>query len=340
MTSRSVQLVGSIPLDTTQNVFESVAGTLGNLVARIPDGEVGERFNWIGWQRERFADVDALEVRDKRPIAGDTPRPLFGLKDGFSEDAIKFGPLGYAEAAKSSYALFTRLRSEGKIPSDVRFQVSLPTPLAAVYHFTMRSHIKTILPHYEEQMIAELQQIVQSIPAADLAIQWDICVEIVRFLEAPDTAEEFPASWLLNNVARVANAVPEGVELGFHFCYGDAGHKHTLEPKDTGLMVDTANALAKLIKRPWNWLHMPVPRDRDDTAYFAPLSGLKLPAETKLYLGLVHHTDGVEGAKRRLAAASTVMTDFGVATECGWGRRAPETIPALLDLHRDVALLN
>jgi hypothetical protein len=52
----------------------------------------------------------------------------------------------------------------------------------------------------------------------------------------------------------------------------------------------------------------------------------------------VHRTDGLAGAKRRLAAAQQVVTDFGIATECGFGRRPPETVPDLIDLHREVAL--
>ena len=67
--------------------------------------------------------------------------------------------------------------------------------------------------------------------------------------------------------------------------------------------------------------------------------GLKLKPGTELYLGLVHFTDGVEGARRRLAAAKRVVTDFGVATECGLGRRTPAPIPPLLALHREVAEL-
>ena len=82
---------------------------------------------------------------------------------------------------------------------------------------------------------------------------------------------------------------------------------------------------------------MPVPRDRDDVAYFTPLKGLKLGHGTELYLGLVHRTDGIDGARRRLAAAKQVVTDFGVATECGFGRRPPETVPGLIDLHFEVA---
>jgi hypothetical protein len=80
--------------------------------------------------------------------------------------------------------------------------------------------------------------------------------------------------------------------------------------------------------------------ERDDVAYFEPLKNLKLPRGTELYLGLVHRTDGIAGARGRLAAAKTVLTDFGVATECGFGRRPPESVSALLDLHRETALLD
>ena len=127
-------------------------------------------------------------------------------------------------------------------------------------------------------------------------------------------------------------------ELGLHLCYGDPGHKHVVEPKDTKLMVDFTNQLVAAIKHPIAWVHLPVPREREDVAYFAPLKGLKLDPKTELYLGLVHRTDGLAGAKRRTGRnAKKVVTDFGIATECGFGRRPPETVRDLIELHREVA---
>ncbi len=109
-----------------------------------------------------------------------------------------------------------------------------------------------------------------------------------------------------------AQHVPADAELGLHLLsYCDPGHKHVIEPKDTKLMVDLTNALVAAIKHPIAWIHMPVPRERDDVAYFAPLKGLKLGHGTELYLGLVHLTDGIDGARRRLAAAKQVVGDFG-----------------------------
>jgi hypothetical protein len=82
-----------------------------------------------------------------------------------------------------------------------------------------------------------------------------------------------------------------------------------------------------------------VPRDRTDDAYFAPLKQLQLHPETRLFLGLVHLTDGWEGARRRTAAASRFMPDYGVSTECGLGRRPAETIVPLLDLLAEASRL-
>ena len=104
-----------------------------------------------------------------------------------------------------------------------------------------------------------------------------------------------------------------------------------------GDMVEFANRVCASIKRPVQLIHMPVPRNRADDAYFAPLEALRLKPETRLSLGLVHHTDGVEGTRRRLAAAKRFAADFSIATECGFGRRKPDTIPELLRIHAEVA---
>jgi hypothetical protein len=82
---------------------------------------------------------------------------------------------------------------------------------------------------------------------------------------------------------------------------------------------------------------MPVPRHRDDDSYFAPLRGLDRTRGSELYLGLLHFTDGAAGARGRIAAAKRTVQDFGIATECGLGRRASTTIPDLLRLHAEVA---
>lgn len=334
---RSVLLVGSVLLSSAEEVFDAVGSELGTFVKRIPDGETGPRSMWIVCQGEPMKKAQGLEVGGERLLQGGIRNPRYKIKNGLSPEDVKFGRLGYADNAVASYKIFKRLQSAGKIPAGVRFQVCIPTPLCVVFAFFVASDVRRIWPVYERRLLEEVDEIVSAIPHGDLAIQIDIATEMHSFLEVSELQKEYPIDELVEAFARMGDRVPSDVELGLHLCYGDPGHKHVREPADTGRMVDVYHRLTKAIHRPITWLHMPVPRDRDDDPYFEPLRDLKLKSGTELYLGLIHLTDGIEGAKRRAAAAKRVVSDFGVAAECGFGRRPPESIPDLIRLHRTVA---
>ena len=334
--ARGVHLVGSVPLPSAEAVFRTVAGAIGDRLRRIPDGETGPRSDWIVWQLPIFTSQSELEIV---PPAPDSWRPLprVRLAENGQPDRVRFESLGYAEAAIASYRTFARLKRDGVIPVACRFQCSLPTPLAPVFAFVVREHQAVLEPLYETRLLAELQEIVREIPHDQLAIQWDTNFEF-GMLEGV-----FPAWFadvkgaILERLLRLSRQVPADVELGYHFCYGDVQHRHFVEPVDAGKLVEIANALSASLGRPLNWIHLPAPRARADAAYYAPLRDLRLRPETELYIGLVHHTDGVDGTRRRIDTASAFVPNFGVATECGWGRRPASTVGDLLRLHREVS---
>jgi hypothetical protein len=85
-------------------------------------------------------------------------------------------------------------------------------------------------------------------------------------------------------------------------------------------MVEMANLIVRSVPRSITWMHMPVPIDRTDDSFYAPLRDPQLGAGTELYLGLVHAKDGVEGTKIRIAAAKKYVQNFGVGSECGISR--------------------
>lgn len=334
---RSILLVGSVPLASAEDVFKTVAGELGSLAARIPDGETGERSLWIVCQGEPVRKSTGLEVGGERILQGGIRNPRYKIKEGLTPDDVRFARLGYADNALASYEVFKRLKSAGQIPATEKFQVSVPTPLSVVYAFFIASEVRRVWPVYEKALLAEIDEILAKIPHAELAIQLDIATEVHSFVEDEDLKSLYPFDELIESFARICNHIPADVELGVHLCYGDPGHKHVREPTDTARMVEIHNRLAEKLRRPMTWIHMPVPRDRDDDAYFAPLREIRLHDGTELYLGLIHLTDGIEGARRRAAAAKKVTSDFGVAAECGFGRRPPQTVPDLLRLHAQVA---
>ena len=341
-------LVGSVSQPDAESTFRVASEQLEH-VKRIPDGEVGKRYYWIQFQNRLFETVPGLvrigepgfflrDEFDMRPIT---------LAEGVDAESIVFPSLGYADAAIESYATFARLRDEGVIPAGVRFQVSLPTPAGVVGSFFEISVREAIEPVYERAIFAELDRILDAVPHHDLAIQWDTALEF-GLLDKAEILGYKMLAWfgddhaaildgVLERGVRQAAAVPVDVELGYHLCYGDVEESHFFEPTDATTLAEVAAGLIAGSPRPITWIHLPVPIERDDEAYFAPLAEVTWPDETELYLGLVHHEDGVEGALRRAAAASPFVSGFGIATECGFGRGPVERTAPLLALHREVA---
>jgi hypothetical protein len=340
MANRGIYLVGSVPLASTAEVFERVSAAFGDRIARIPDGEVGERSDWVSHLERLFRDHPDFERSSEvfSVHAGAAKRPRYRLKAGKAPRTVGFGNLGYADNTRASYAEFVRLRSAGKIPSSTRFQVDLVPAHSVLWLFVVEDQQLALDAVYNAAVGREIDAIVTAIPHRDLAIQFDIASAVFARLERGEptvygrTMEEMVERFS-SIIADLADRVPADVELLFHFCYGDANHRHAVEPRDMGHMVEMANRIADKIARSIQLIHMPVPRERADAAYFAPLRRLALRPDTELALGLVHYTDGLEGAKRRMDTARQFVSSYAVATECGFGRRAPETIPELLRLH-------
>ena len=325
-------LVGSVPLGRVEEVFRRTAEALGDRLRRLPDGEPGPRSDWILWQYPVFSALPQFEVG---PPGADTYRtlPKLRLRDGERAEDIVLGNLGFADAAISSFVIFAKLKRDRVIPAHVRFQVSLPTPLAPVSAFIDPEHQAQVEPIYEAQVLRELDEIFAAVPHDQLALQWDTRLEFA-ILEGINPAWfEGARAGVLERLLRVSRGVPEDVELGFHLCYGDDYHGHFTVPDDTRKLVEVANALATALSHPLNWIHVPVPAQAEEE-YFAPLQHLRLEPETELYLGVLHLGDGKVGARRRIACASRYVQSFGVATDCGWGRGGSAAVDELLELHR------
>jgi hypothetical protein len=333
MKPQGAHLVGSVPLEGSAEVFGAIARGLGSRLKRIPDGETGPRSNWIAWQLAVFEKMPELESEVVN--IGYLRRAKFRLRKGVATAEVP--ALGYSRAALDSYNIYKELKNRGEIAPHLRFQVCLPTPLAPLHAYVFPESIAALLGPYEARMHGELDEILAHIPHSELAIQWDTAIEFAVLEGVMPTIWRNPSEEIFRKLADYGHWVPRGVELGYHLCYGDSGHKHFKEPADAGWLVRVANHLAAHLERPLDFLHLPVPRERFDDAYYRPLAGLALQPQTELYLGLVHMSDGVAGTERRIAAAQRHVARFGVATECGLGRRPAETVKPLMDIHTAVS---
>ena len=340
-------MVGSIHLETAEEVFRTFGARLGDRLAAMPDGEVGPRRHWISRVHYQvLAGHPELEVvqhpKPENGVERQFPRDAsdswkFRVKDGV--ERVRFGDpgwrLGYARDALNSWFVFRTLREKGELPSHLRFQVSMPSVNSALPPriFPVAGDLARIRPGYEDALLAELGTITRKIPAKDLAIQWDCSTEMQDAYGA--IAELSFDERIERNVAqfrRLSPAVPEDALLGYHLCFGTLGGWPRFAPDDLGGAVEMANAFIAESGRRVDWIHIPT-LDRSDDDFYAPLARLE-PRGARVYLGAIHNMDGFAA---RIATARKYLPEFGVAAYCGLGRHDPEELSGVLDDHLKAA---
>ena len=341
--AKDLLLVGSVPLDTVEEVMRGFGASLGRHLPAMPDGEVGERRSWVNrFCYQLFNGHLNLETLRRPEPADGVERLLprnreeswqFKVKTGV--ERVRFGMpglrLGYARDATNSYFVFRTLREKGILPQDLRFQISIPMVNSVVrpLYFPDPADLDRIRPGFEEALAAELEVILRRIPAKDLAIQWDCAWELSAvYGQWPVAPNEGRIETHVAPIRRLSALLPPDAALGFHFCFGTFGGWPAFAPGDLGRAVDLINAAVAGAGRRTDWVHIPA-LDRADDDFYAPLARLDI-ADARIYLGMIH---SMETLPARLAAARKFVPDFGLAAYCGFGRTPPEQLPRILDDH-------
>ena len=343
-----VHFNGSVNLADTESVMREIVSRVPSGVRRVPDGETGDRGNWIFFQMQKFLQSPALVLaRPPEAAAGDYEQiPQVRLADGVDPAEMRWPDPGYAEAYLRSYATFAALRDEGVIPGGVRFQVEYPTPLASISAYVVPEQQEALLGSYERAMFADLDRLLAAVPHNEVAVQWDVAVEfgILEESFAPGGSQAFDA--IIAGLARCVDQVPATVPVGLHLCYGDYGHQHFKQPESLALQVSVLNAVTAAAGRTVSFVSFTVPQYQRDESYFAPLAELAADPDTELNFALVpyHPADQAPGTTddqvrlidAALAASPGGSRAWGICTECGMGRVERAEIPGLLNLHREI----
>ncbi len=335
-------LVGGLKTANATTAMRTTSRILGRHVHAVTDGETGVRDQWVLWQLDKLRGVPGIGMGEgTKPMPAATDRVYHhvfpNLTIATSVTALPVRHLGYADAAEDSYLIFQRLREQGVIPAGVKFQVSLPTPLATVALFTTPDDQERFFGVYENAMADEVRAIAGIIDPDDLVIQFDAAVEIGVLCGALPAAPALSGKdFVVASLTYALAMPPDGVERGVHFCYGDLGHRHFVAPKDLALCVELANEVSDLT----DWVHMPADRDTGrDPQYYEPLQDLQT---RRLALGVIDY-EGDEARTAELIDAAAVggRRDFAVATECGMarigGRGETASLERLLTLHATFA---
>lgn len=325
---RLMHFVGSVPLRDPDEAMRSMLRWAGPHVRSIPDGETGDRGDWIVHIINSFREHPDFVLTRDGDFSSFDDIPRFRVKGGrkLSAENLDFG---HGEYALASLSHFQDLRTEFKLP-DLAFQVGIPGDLdlalftfGPVGAFRYRGVFREVLGREIRDVHATAGQ--------DVLFQLELPVELVFVTKMPAPLRSAMAAFLAGGVIRLVREAPAGARFGVHLCLGDLNHERLGKLTDLRPVVSFANVLARQwpAERALEYIHMPftggvdpIPLHQD---FYRPLHHLKLPAGTRLVAGLVQETSSAADLRTALSLTEEAYggpTD--VAATCGLGRRAPE----------------
>lgn len=338
---RRVHLVGTVPSDDARAAFDLFASTLdGHLPPWIPDGETGDRLDWVQRIIDGLRDHPDLRIARDGDWSDYQQTPYFAVAPGRKFTSLEFD---YTHYFKESWPEFQRFRSERQ--GDHVLQVGVPShvDLALIaFGFKPGPGLRHMAP-FRDATVREITRI-HAVAGDEAVFQLEIPIPLVLLGRAPSAVRPVLAKRLAAELVKVVRRAPRGARFGIHLCHGDMNHRSMADPEDAGSIVQLANALV----RAWppdqrlDFIHAPFARGEEppslDPEFYAPLSGLRLPRESQFAAGLVH--EGLALAEM-LAIRNRVENLIGrkvdVGAACGLGRRDRDRAETNLRLSAEVA---
>ena len=165
-----VHLVGSVPLDSAEDVFRRAAHALGDRLRRMPDGETGPRSDWILWQYPVFSSRPQFEVG---PPGAGTYRALPQLRLRPARPRCSLTTSATRRPRSTRTRRSPGSSATGTCPPTAASRFRFRRPWRRSAPSWPRSTRRELEPVYEARMFAELERLLAAIPHDQLAIQWD-----------------------------------------------------------------------------------------------------------------------------------------------------------------------
>jgi len=340
MPMREAHLVGSLPGATPGAAMTTAVEILGPHLQSLPDGETGERRNWIISIIEGLRDHPDLELRRQGDWSDYDRTPQLKVRRGRQLYGASLD-FGHVAAARASFPVFEAVRAAAGRP-DLAFQAGVPGDLDLAM-FTLGP--AGPLRHrraFTEATLAEIRD-VATITGPQTIFQIEVPVELVLLAKAPAAARPGLARFLARGICRLAAATPHGTRFAVHLCLGDMNNRAFGTMKDVAPLVRLANAVIAgwPAGRPLEVLHAPfAAADRPattDADYYAPLHELHLPAGLRFAAGFAHESQPLTDQRSiRDRIDGLLHRQVVISSACGLGRRSEADARTVL--HRTAEL--
>ncbi|NNC93728.1 MAG: hypothetical protein HKN80_14695 [Acidimicrobiia bacterium] len=339
MTARSVHLVGTIPAESTEDAFAWVTRMLGDLIGpSMPDGETGERADWVNRLVENLRGHRDLELAREGTWSSYTDTPAFRVKKGHH---LRWIDLDYlAEFDKSWPAYENMVSGSGR-----RFQVGIPGHLdvaAIAFGFNLPAALRNLGP-FRDATIREMAAI-WARGGDHVVFQLEVPIELIMLTKMPAAARPPAAKRFAREVLRLVEAAPRGSRHGLHLCYGDLNNESMGKPLDSGALVTFANAIMAEwpADRILEFVHAPLAHGSEPPTmnpdYYAPLTSLGIPENVRFVGGFIHEGSTIKDlVKIRDQIEHNLGRQIDVAASCGLGRRDRKAAGLNLEIAKAVA---
>lgn len=333
--AREAHLVGSIPGSSPAEAMGMALELLGPYLRSLPDGETGERRNWVVSIIEQLRAHTDLALQREGDWSDYDRVPRFRVRRGHRLYGATL-ELGHIAAVRESFPEFERRRAAAN-REDLAFQQGVPSdfdlamfalgPVGALRHRRA----------FTEATLLEIQEIAR-LTGPDTLFQVEMPAELVLLARAPSAARPLLARLLARGMTQLAAAAPTGTRFAVHLCLGDMNNRAFGTMTDVGPLVLLANALVDgwPEDRPLELVHAPFAAadhpSTTDPAFYAPLRDARLPENVRFAAGFVHEAQPMEDQRRVLQIVEDQLArQVVIASACGLGRRTPEAARAVLE---------
>jgi len=330
--SRPVLFIGSYPAHSThQAMFEMLAAARNADVPllAVPDGETGERGDWIQDEMAMLEDHPALELAGiGANYAGWDDLPSLRVTDPSALTAGSIGVrLGYAHYASLARTTLEGLRQFG-LGAGVPPQVGMPAALdltMAVAGVPGLGH----LPVFQRALLDHIADIHTLDPETVVQLETPVALNLA-IADGPHLPAPLRTDAIAASICDTARGAPDGTRFGLHLCFGDLHHTGRVDQPVTEPSVALATAVLDgwPAARPLVYLHIPLAAGRTppttEPGRYEVLGKLgdRLPEGATVVAGIAHEAQPIEDQCQVLDLVEAALGQpVGVAAACGLGRR-------------------
>jgi hypothetical protein len=340
MADREAHLVGSLPGAKPAEAMATALEILGPYLRTLPDGETGERRNWVISIIEGLRIHPDLELRKAGDWSDYDKTPVMKIRRGRTLYGASLN-FGHVDAVRDSYPEFqSATAAAGR--SDLAFQEGVPGDFdLAMFTLGPAGALRHRRP-FTEATLAEIRD-VAGIAGRSTLFQIEVPVELVLLAKAPAPARPALAKLLARRVTGLAAAAAEGTRFGVHLCLGDMNNRAFGTMSDVEPLVLLANAIVRGWPegRTLDILHAPfAAADQPattDLAFYEPLKDLALPAGVRFAAGFAHESQSLaDQLTIRSIIDEALNREVTISAACGLGRRSEAAGRAVLERNAEL----